>query len=125
MKSISRFIGGGFIALVLTACVAITNDIRALRAWEPSSRDPEFVILNLPQPLAQRTCEIMGDFVTPEDTAVLGCVQEIGPFEPGEACFIVMAGDLPEWFYGLILRHEKAHCRGWRHGQPFPEGEFG
>ena len=84
--------------------------------------DPEFVVLDYPLAGVEVNCQYWGNFVIKEGWTIHGCVIQIGPFRPGEACVIFMNRDLPYAQYVKTLRHEKAHCRGWRHGQPQPEG---
>ena len=106
--------------LGLSAC----STFDPIRAWEPYRwNEPEFVIVNLPQELVQDVC--LGGQVTLPKGKVLACVQELGPMKRGQACVIHISSDIDIRLYQKILRHEKAHCRGWQHGQLVPEGDFG
>lgn len=109
----------------LSGCATLTTDEQALKYWEPVLNEPEFVIVNLPAAQAQAACEVLGNFRTPEGWKILGCVDRLGPRKMGEACLIIMNGQLWRDDYEKILRHEKAHCRGWEHGQPVPTGDVG
>ncbi len=109
---------GALMALLIIGCVTTPQG-----AWEPNFwNEPEFVVVDLPQVVVQKVCA-KGE-VVPPGRLILGCVQRLGPMRRGEACVIHMSSDIDIRLYREVLRHEKAHCRGWQHGQPAPEGAF-
>jgi hypothetical protein len=113
------------IVLLILLIVALAGCATTpLRAWEPYPwNEPEFLVINLPQVTVQKVC--VGDAWLPPGWSILACVQEIGPMRRGQGCVIHIARDIDVVLYNKILRHEKAHCRGWEHGQPVPEGDYG
>jgi len=116
--------------LSLTACApgddlfSATRNVDPVRAWEPYPwNEPEFIVIDLPQEITQ--LDGVDPAWIPPGAKILACVQEIGPMKRGQACVIAISSDIDHRLYVKVLRHEKAHCRGWEHGQPKPEGEFG
>lgn len=90
--------------------------------WEDwGLQEPEYTILELPGPLVTPVCIASGTAPPDPGHTILACA----PLGPVKECTIIINGDMPYRFYLAVMRHEKAHCRGWDHGDPFPEGELG
>lgn len=85
--------------------------------WGPD--EPVMVILHLPLKLVHPVCIAFGVPMPPPGSS-LGACAAIGPTV--EPCQIIMPNNVPDPMYVKVLEHEKAHCRGWEHGDPQPEG---
>lgn len=86
--------------------------------WENwGKEEPVMVILHVPMSIVGGICYLMGTPLPPPGQMIYGCAEVGGP-----VCQIIMPRDsITVDQYKHILRHEKAHCRGWVHGDPQPE----
>ncbi len=107
------------IFLVLSACT--TSD-----PWKSTWADPEFVVIERDYPKAGQLCaEYYGTSAWTGyfmEACVLNEVVEPIKVPRQKACLIVITKDLEAEHKAKVLEHEKAHCRGWWHGDPKPEG---
>lgn len=102
-----------FLVLLAAACAALPLETDPWKHW--GVREPEYLIMHFPLGMVADLCGIKAA----EGETILGCaIPEVSP------CQIIMAH--PGWYgpgwYQLVLDHEKAHCRGWGHEDPQPEG---
>lgn len=94
------------------ACVSMPQETDPWKDW--GAAEPEYNILIFPLGPIQVLC---GGPVP--GFSIFGCT-----YVGTDPCQIFMASpvQLGEEQYQAVLRHEKAHCRGWEHGEPQPEG---
>lgn len=78
---------------------------------EPWPAEPVYLITYLPLDEVQAECIRRG--VTPPEPGwrILACASVLA-----DPCPMVLPNDVGRIEHDRLLRHEQAHCRGWRHG---------